>query len=191
MKTQDFLSKFHLAPVIANTHLPKLFPDEDIKQSAVLILLLEIDQALHVVLTKRALHLRHHPGQISFPGGKVEPDDNSCIDTALREAKEEIGIDAEHIQIIGQLDDYQTITGFNIRPVVGLLKQAVKYQPDSNEVAEILHVPLQHFIEKEQHVTLMIERSALRYPVHYMPYKGHNIWGATAAILNDLCLHLN
>ena len=191
MKTIDFLNKFHLAPVIENTHLPKLFLDKDIKQSAVLIILREIDEALHVVLTKRALHLKHHPGQISFPGGKVEPSDDNCIETALREAKEEIGIAPESIEVIGQLDDYQTITGFNIRPVVGLLKDPVTYTPDSNEVAEILHVPLQHFIEKEQHVTLMIERSAKRYPVHYMPYKGHNIWGATAAILNDLCHHLN
>lgn len=190
MKTQDFLNKFHLSPTLVNQQLPKFLAEREVRQSAVLIPLLEVNHVLHVLLTKRAQHLKHHPGQISFPGGKVEPNDNSCIDTALREAQEEIGLHPDNVQVIGQLDNYQTLTGFNIRPVVGLIQPQNEYIIDRNEVSEIIHVPLQHFIEKEQHITLMVERKKLSYPLYFMPYQGHNIWGATAAILNDLCLHL-
>lgn len=190
MKTQDFLNKFHLSPTLVNPQLSALAIEREVRQSAVLIPLLEVNHVLHVLLTKRAQHLKHHPGQISFPGGKVEPHDKSCIATALREAEEEIGLSPENVQIIGQLDDYQTLTGFNIRPVVSLIQPQEKYNIDENEVAEVIFVPLQHFIEKEQHITLMVERKQLSYPLYFMPYQGHNIWGATAAILNDLCLHL-
>lgn len=190
MKAQDFLNKFHLSPTLVNQQLPKFLVDQDVKQSAVLIPLIEVNNALQVLLTKRAQHLKHHPGQISFPGGKVEPTDISPIETALREAHEEIGLKPENVQVIGQLDNYQTLTGFNIRPIVGLIQPQEKYIIDQNEVAEIIQVPLQHFINKEQQVTLMVERKQLSYPLHFMPYQGHNIWGATAAILNDLCLHL-
>jgi 8-oxo-dGTP pyrophosphatase MutT (NUDIX family) len=143
-----------------------------------------------VLLTKRAEHLKHHPGQISFPGGKVEPEDENHIDAALREADEEIGLSRLDCKIIGQLHPYQTISGFSITPVIAILNTTPKFSIDKNEVAEIFHVPFQHFLEVDKHYSVDVQHKTLNQKVHFMPYKSHNIWGATAAILNDLRTHI-
>ncbi|WP_286271985.1 CoA pyrophosphatase [Thalassotalea hakodatensis] len=190
MNKHEFLHKFHLHPLTAAVSSPPLGTGGVIKESAVLVALVEINNALHVVLTKRASHLKHHPGQISFPGGKVEKHDSNIFATALREAQEEIGLAADSVAILGQLPEYRTLTGFTITPVIALLPQSQHYVIDQNEVAQVFHVPLQHFIDQRNHIIITVERKMRQHPIYYMPYNEHNIWGATAAILKDLCENL-
>lgn len=190
MNKHEFLHKFHLHPLTATIASPALEPVGAIRKSAVLVALVEINHTLHVVLTKRSPHLRHHPGQISFPGGKVEKHDPNIVATALREAQEEIGLAADSVAILGQLPEYRTLTGFTITPVIALLSQLQHYSIDQNEVAQVFHVPLQHFIDQRNHITITVERQKRKHPIYYMPYNEYNIWGATAAILKDLCENL-
>ena len=158
---------------------------------AVLIPIVSNQGQLEVLLTKRASHLTHHPGQISFPGGKVEPNDRSMIATALRETEEEIGLKSKDIQVLGQLTSYQTISGYEITPIVAFARKNDNYQFDDNEVAEVFHVPLSHFLLREHHIKVPFYHKGKSHNVHFMPYQEYNIWGATAAILHDLSLILN
>jgi 8-oxo-dGTP pyrophosphatase MutT (NUDIX family) len=192
MTKDEFLLRFNLLQLTESEHnyqhpLP-------LKSAAVLIALVESDiegEGLHVLLTKRASHLKHHPSQVSFPGGKVEQEDKSIIDTALREAFEEIGLSADAVTVAGQLPPYQTISGFQVTPVVAIVARAQTYLMDENEVAEIFQVPLQHFLTTDDHHILVASRNGKQHNVHFLPYKHYNIWGATAVMLKDLASHLN
>jgi 8-oxo-dGTP pyrophosphatase MutT (NUDIX family) len=191
MTKNEFLKNFQLSPLSKSAQQEKLLTQSGkLVESAVLIALCEINGQLTVLLTKRASHLKHHPGQVSFPGGKVESTDSSIIATALREAQEEIGLPHENIQVIGQLHPYQTITGFKITPIIAFIDHLQHYQLDKNEVEEIFHVPLNHFLNSKKHVAINVQHITGNQQVHFMPYKHHNIWGATAAILKDLVAHL-
>lgn len=161
-------------------------------EAAVLVVLIETEEngKLEVLLTKRASHLKHHPSQISFPGGKAEKEDQSLIDTALRETYEEIGIPPDKLTVIGQLSPYHTVSGFDVTPIIALSSAPHTYQIDTNEVEEVFHVPLEHFIKTEHHHVFSVVRKKLHHNVHFYPYKGKNIWGATAVILNDLATQL-
>jgi 8-oxo-dGTP pyrophosphatase MutT (NUDIX family) len=139
-----------------------------------------------VLLTRRTDHLHHHPGQISFPGGGMEAGDISPEAAALREAKEEIGLSPDRVEIVGRLPDYLTGTGFRVTPVIGLLHPPLALELDSFEVAEVFEVPLAHFLDpaKHQRHALRVE-SGLRH-FHAMPYGDYFIWGATAGMLMSL-----
>ena len=160
--------------------------NKTLTHAAVLIPIIEKNNQLEVILTKRAAHLTHHGGQISFPGGKVEQQDSNIIETAIRETQEEIGITSKHITVMGTLPDHYTLTGFKITPVLGFVKPNTTYLLDKNEVAEVFHVPLTHFLNTNNHISLTVYRNLTNYPVSFFPYKHHNIWGATAAILKKL-----
>lgn len=159
-------------------------------RAAVLIPIVEQNNQLEVILTLRASHLKHHAGQISFPGGKVEKNDANEIATALRETHEEIGISADNITVVGTLPSYHTVTGYHITPVLGFIKPQLQYCLDTNEVAEIFHVPLNHFLNSNNHIALSIYRNLDTHPVYFMPYKQYNIWGVTASILKNLAEQL-
>ncbi|PKG85820.1 CoA pyrophosphatase [Colwellia sp. 75C3] len=191
MTKDEFLLRFNLLQLAESEHnyqhpLP-------LRSAAVLIALVESDngEGLQVLLTKRASHLRHHPSQVSFPGGKVEKEDTSLIDTALREAYEEIGLSREAITVLGQFPPYQTISGFQVTPIIAIVASAQLYQMDKNEVAEIFQVPLQHFITTNDHHVFVAHKSGKPHNVHFLPYKHYNIWGATAVMLKDLVAHIN
>jgi 8-oxo-dGTP pyrophosphatase MutT (NUDIX family) len=192
MTKDEFLLRFNLLQLAESEHnyqhpLP-------LRSAAVLIALVEPDiegDGLQVLLTKRASHLKHHPSQVSFPGGKVEQEDKSLIDTALREAFEEIGLSADAVKIAGKLPPYQTISGFHVTPVVAVVARAQIYQIDKNEVAEIFQVPLQHFLTTNDHHVFVASKNGKQHNVHFLPYKHYNIWGATAVMLKDLVSHLN
>ena len=161
-------------------------PSRALKGAAVLVPLVDRAEGLSVLLTKRTSHLYHHPGQISFPGGGIDPGDADARAAALRETEEEIGLDRCHIALVGQLDTYLTRTGFEIFPLVGLVTPPFSLTPDSFEVAEIIEVPLPFFLRPENRV----QQSRLfegkeRYFYAY-PYGDHYIWGATAGMLNNL-----
>lgn len=139
-----------------------------------------------VLLTQRTAHLKDHPGQISFPGGRVEDEDASAIHTALRETEEEIGLKRERIDVIGFLPEYRTGTGFQVTPVVGLVHPPFELSPDPFEVAEVFEVPLDFLLDPVNHQRHSLQhRGALR---HYfaMPYGERFIWGATAGMIRSL-----
>ena len=206
MTKNEFLLRFqlhHLSTSRSVIHSPK-----KLKPAAVLIPLIESptqinnvnsdyndershENSLHLLLTKRASHLKHHAGQVSFPGGKVEPSDRDIFDTAMRETQEEIGISYDNITIIGQLQPQQTNSGFIVTPIIGFVSSKPPYMFDKNEVAEVFQVPLRHFLNTDNHFSSTRHRHGQQYKVHFMPYQHYNIWGATAAILKDLVLHLN
>lgn len=143
---------------------------------------------LQLLLTRRTAHLTDHAGQISFPGGRAETFDASPEDTALRETEEEIGLARRHIEVIGALPEYFTITGYRVTPVVGLVTPPFELQPDPNEVAEAFEVPLHFLMDGANHQRKSFEApgGAGRRSFYAMPYERHFIWGATAGMLRNL-----
>lgn len=192
MTKNEFLQRFNLKSLDDASH--QYNHKGHLKNAAVLVLLheqqIKNSQQLEILLTKRAIHLRHHAGQICFPGGKAEPSDTSYIATALRESYEEIGLQSKNVEVIGQLHPYQTVSGYIITPIVAFLKVEQTYTIDENEVSEILHVPLEHFLQQNNHFELTTLQNNVNHQVHFMPYLKHNIWGATAAIIKDLIIHI-
>lgn len=164
------------------------------RPAAVLICLYLHHNKLHVLFTERASHLKHHAGQISFPGGKAELEDESLVHTAYREAEEEIGLNTEHLRLLGQLGTYRTISGFAVTPILSVYDQALNLhsdlQLDANEVASVFHVPLNYLMDKKHYYTEMVENAKGRFPVHFIPYENRMIWGATAGMLALLRDHI-
>ena len=155
--------------------------------ASVLIPLVARPEGLTMLLTRRTDHLSTHAGQISFPGGRAEEADSSPVDTALREAQEEIGLARRHVEIIGQLPDYLTGTGYHVTPVVGLLTPPFTLTADAGEVAEIFEVPLAHLMNGAHHQRLSVDLPAGgRRSFYAMPYERYFIWGATAGMLRNL-----
>ena len=155
--------------------------------ASVLIPLVARPGGLTMLLTQRTAHLNTHAGQISFPGGRAEAYDVSPVDTALREAREEIGLDRCHVEIIGSLPDYLTGTGYHVTPVVGLLTPPFALEADPHEVAEIFEVPLAFLMNGAHHRRLSFELpSGGRRSFYAMPYERYFIWGATAGMLRNL-----
>lgn len=159
--------------------------DHEMAPAAVLLTLYSVEDDYHVVLQKRSQHVEHHKGEISFPGGMADPEDESLLQTALREAHEEMGIVPEDVDVIGRLDDTPTITGFMITTYVGVVQSPYEFVPSSIEVAEVLTVPLSHLRDPEAcRVETHLEGDAF----HTMPvyvHDGHVIFGATARILDQ------
>lgn len=154
--------------------------------AAVLFPIVRRESGYTVLLTQRTAHLRDHAGQVSFPGGRVEPDDNSPLDTALRETEEEIGLARRHVQVLGYLPEYRTGTGFRVIPVVAVVFPPFDLKPDPFEVAEVFEVPLAFLLDEANHQRHSVHlRGALR---HYfaMPYGDYFIWGATAGMIRSL-----
>ena len=159
--------------------------------AAVLVPLIERQEGYTVLLTQRTAHLEHHAGQISFPGGRAEEGDASPVETALREAEEEIGLQRQHVvEIAGFLDLYQTVTGFLVTPVVGLVTPPFDLRLDAFEVAEAFEVPLEFILDPRhhEHRSMLYKGQQRRYYV--IPYEDRFIWGATAAMLVGLARRL-
>lgn len=154
--------------------------------AAVLVPLVLRNEAPSLLFTKRTDHLQHHPGQISFPGGRVEEGDTSPAHTALRETEEEIGLHPRHIEVLGALPDFHTGTGFCITPVVALVHPPFELTLDAFEVAEAFEVPLSHFLDPANHQRHKIIHEGREREFHAMPYGDYFIWGATAGILMTL-----
>ena len=151
--------------------------------AAVLVPLVDRREGLTVLLTQRTDHLLHHGGQISFPGGRVEEHDTGPVETALRETEEEIGLERRHVEIIGFLDLYQTVTGFLITPVVSFVEPGFALNPDPFEVAEVFEVPLSFILDPRNHELRSRLYKGLERRFYVLPYENRYIWGATAAML--------
>ncbi len=192
MKELDFLAAFN-RPLTIQAKSDNPFKDAK-RPAAVLICLFSLNNELQVLFTERATHLKHHAGQISFPGGKAEKFDTSLVDTAYRETQEEIGIERQHLQLLGRLSEYKTISGFAVTPVIAQYQKPLDVLQDliidANEVASVFHVPLAHLMNKQHYYIEMIQRGNQRFPVYFIPYKNRMIWGATAGMLAQLQEHI-
>ena len=164
---------------------PDLRVDGPLVPAAVLVPLVERDGRFNVLLTQRASHLRDHAGQISFPGGRIEADDVSPEDAALREAEEEIGLAAHCVELVGRLDIYETRTGFEVIPVVGLVRPSTLVL-DHTEVDEAFEVPLSFVLDAENHERHSRELFGKLRHFYVLPYQDRYIWGATAGMLVNL-----
>lgn len=156
--------------------------------AAVLVPLIAHPHGMTVMLTRRSPHLSDHAGQISFPGGRVEADDADRAATALRETEEEVGLSRTHIEVLGQLPDYFTGTGYRVTPIVGIVTPPFSLQADSFEVAEVFEVPLQFLMTAQHHQRRRVElpNNAGSRTFYAMPYHEYFIWGATAGMLRNL-----
>lgn len=163
-----------------------LDPIPPLKPAAVLVPFVDRQQGLSLIFTQRTPHLAHHAGQISFPGGHIEPDDGGPVETALRETEEEIGLDRRHVEVIGHLDTYVTRTGFVVTPVAGIVTPPFALAPDAHEVAEVFEVPLTHFLDPANHHRCSAEFEGVVRYFYAMPYQDYFIWGATAGMLINL-----
>jgi len=143
-----------------------------------------------VLLTKRTAHLRTHSGQVSFPGGRIDPDDSGPEAAALREAQEEVGLDPDRIEILGRMRDFVTSTGYRITPVLALLQPGFAVDPSPHEVAAVFQLPLAVLLDPEapRRRSLMFAGNPREFWV--WPHPEHEIWGATAAILVHLAKRL-
>ncbi len=167
---------FDLNPDTRPAKPPDLLP-------AAVLLPIVMRNAPTVLFTERNAQLKRHPGQVSFPGGRVEKDDTSLVQTALRETHEETGIAADYITVAGFLEAYETGTGYAILPVVGLLREGFALTPNTDEVAEVFEVPLAFLLDPANRQKNQREWQGRMRSYYAFRYNGHYIWGATAAML--------
>jgi 8-oxo-dGTP pyrophosphatase MutT (NUDIX family) len=163
--------------------------------ASVLVPLVARPEGVGVLLTRRTEHLKDHAGQISFPGGRSEPGDGSVVETALREAEEEIGLGRAHVEVVGTMPEYRTVTGFEVTPVVALVKPEFELVLDPFEVAEAFEAPLEFLMNPSNHRRHRFEYDGGARQFLSMPWEGvdagggarrYFIWGATAAMLRNL-----
>ena len=157
--------------------------EADLKPAAVLIPVFERDEGLTVLLTERSAELKHHAGQIAFPGGRMEPDDDDIGVTALRETHEEVGIAPAHVSIAGYLEPMPTVTGFAVTPVVGLVAASASLQIDRTEVSATFEVPLDFLLDEANQRRGVRHYRGRELPLIEFHYSGYRIWGATAHML--------
>ncbi|WP_254528131.1 NUDIX hydrolase [Natrinema gelatinilyticum] len=176
-------TRLSLEPVAA--HDPVEIDDQEY-DAAVLAPIVDRDGEDHLLFTRRADHLGEHPGQMSFPGGGAEPIDGTILDTALREANEEIGLEPSEAEVVGQLDDIRTVTEYAVTPFVAHVPDR-EYVRDDNEVAEIVVLPLAGLLDPANYE---YERRSHPYygevVIHYFHVNGYTVWGATGRILVQL-----
>jgi 8-oxo-dGTP pyrophosphatase MutT (NUDIX family) len=158
--------------------------------AAVLVPIVDRPCGLTVIFTQRTSHLKAHSGQISFPGGRAEPEDASPEFTALREAHEEIGLAQDRVEVLARLPDYHTRTGFRVAPVVALVTPPLVLSPDPREVEEVFEVPLAFLLDPANHLRETRELQGRTVSYYVMAFEGRRIWGATAGMIVNLYRHL-
>jgi 8-oxo-dGTP pyrophosphatase MutT (NUDIX family) len=151
--------------------------------AAVLFPLIDRAEGLSVLLTQRASQLTHHAAQISFPGGRLEPDDPDVASAALREAQEEIGLDPARVRVFGYLPDHVVISGFRVTPVLGLVAPPFSLEPNPAEVAGVFEVPLEYVLDRRNHKARLRRIGDEDLLLYDIPWQGQHIWGATAGML--------
>jgi 8-oxo-dGTP pyrophosphatase MutT (NUDIX family) len=161
-------------------------PSTALRPAAVLVPLIDRAEGMSVLLTQRTQHLSAHAGQISFPGGRIEESDADATEAALRETEEEVGLMRDRVTVVGRLDTYVTGTGFEITPVVGIVKAPFPLAIDPFEVAEVFEVPLSFVLDPNNHRRTTRDFEHRTRIFFVLPFENRNIWGATAGILVNL-----
>jgi 8-oxo-dGTP pyrophosphatase MutT (NUDIX family) len=163
-----------------------------LKPAGVLIPIFERSpDELTLLLTQRSAALKHHAGQISFPGGRMEPDDADIAHTALRETHEEVGIAGDAVQVLGYLPPIPTITGYAVTPVIGMVDSQAEARADRQEVEFVFEVPLEYLLDGGNKRIVKREVHGRILPMIEFSYEGHRIWGATAMMIVQLTNLLN
>ena len=170
-----------------NAEVRKLLPEgRKLRPAAVLCPLVARPGGLNVILTRRSSQLRHHPGQVAFPGGKVDAGEDGVVGAALREAEEEIGLPRNIVDVLGTLPVHETVTGFTATPVVAHITQPFDVRPEAGEVAEAFKVPLDHLTRSENYIVEGRRWRGTRRHYFTVPWGPYYIWGATARMLRGL-----
>jgi len=165
---------------------PGFQPRQPLVPAAVLVPLVDHPEGLTVLLTLRTLHLHDHAGQISFPGGRIDPGDTDAAAAALRETEEEVGLKPERVRLVGRLDTYVTRTGYQVTPLVGLVEPPLDLAIDPEEVAEAFEVPLGFLLDPANRQRDSRFYQGMERYFWAMPFGRHYIWGATAGMLVNL-----
>lgn len=166
---------------------PDLHPkDRSLRAAAVLVGFEDTPQGLRLILTKRASGLKHHPGQIALPGGKIDATDKDAPAAALREAEEEIGLPRAHVEVLGMLAPHETVTGFTVTPVLGRIIRPFTPVAEAGEVEEVFTVPFDHVADPANYIVESRFFRGVRRQFYTLPYGPYYIWGATARILRAL-----
>ncbi|SDX88338.1 CoA pyrophosphatase [Citreimonas salinaria] len=166
-------------------------PGRTLRPAGVLVAFVERGDGLALVLTKRSSRLKHHPGQIAFPGGKQDEIDADAIDAALREAHEEVGLVPETVEVLGTMPTHETVTGFLMTPVLGLIRGPFNPVPEPGEVDEIFTVPFEHVTDPARYWQQARRWRGTRRHYYTAPFGPYYIWGATARILRGLADRVN
>lgn len=175
--TGDTSSDFDLNPGVVLPEGRKLRP------AGVLAPVIRRDEVYHLILTKRSSALKHHPGQIAFPGGKQDETDTDVVATALREAHEEIGLPPQTVEVLGTLPQHETVTGFQMTPVIGLVTAPFDVVAEPGEVEEVFSVPLEHVLDTAKYGVQSRRWRGQTRAYFAVPFGPYYIWGATARIL--------
>ncbi len=178
----------HMILLTGDQHDGDLAPADTLLPAAVLIAVTDRTDP-GVILTQRTDTLSRHPGQIAFPGGRIDPGED-IVTAALREAEEEIALPRTSVTIVGEADSYRTVTGFQVTPVIGVIPPDLIFQPSEAEVASVFEVPLAFLLDSTNHVEATIEWQGHDRHYYEIMWNDRRIWGATAAMIVNLARRL-
>lgn len=157
-----------------------------LRSAAVLMPIIDTGSGARVILTKRSARLKHHPGQVAFPGGRIDDTDADAVAAALRESHEEIGLEPENVEILGELPAHETVTSYSVTPFVGRIRAPFTPVPEAGEVAEVFSVPLPFLMNPASYRVERRRWRGLWRSYYVAPYGPYYIWGATARMLKGL-----
>ncbi|MDN5843607.1 MAG: CoA pyrophosphatase [Alcaligenaceae bacterium] len=183
--------RWQVEPIFTKSFEPGTTLPKDVRRAAVLVPLVQRESGLHVIFTRRADHLHDHAGQISFPGGQIEPGDENPVATAMRETYEEIGVEPRYVSVIGTQPSFLTSTRFVMTPIIGELLPGFVIRSDDDEVAEVFEVPLNVLMDPQLHCLHLVtlpDGSTRRY--FSITWQSYFIWGATAVLLRNFYHYL-